>query len=150
MRIVVVQRGKLKDALVREARDEYVKRFARFGRLSVIEAPESGDGPLWSRGKGFRILLDERGKTMTSEQLAAQLQRWSATHGDLTFAVGGAYGHDEPTRAAAGFVLSLGPLTLPHPLAHLVLIEQLYRAATILAGMPYHHGAEDGKRGRPD
>jgi len=86
-----------------------------------------------------RVALDERGKSLTSDTFAAELRR----HRDggartLAFLIGGADGHGEAIRAAAQLTLSLGPMTLPHGLARVVLAEQLYRASTILAGHPYH------------
>ncbi len=87
------------------------------------------------------VLLDPRGRTLSSEQLAALLDthRQAATQ-LLIFAIGPADGWSAPTLERATLLLSLGPMTLPHELARLVLAEQLYRAATILAGHPYHTG----------
>ncbi len=87
------------------------------------------------------VLLDPRGRTLSSDQLAALLDthRQAATQ-LLVFAVGPADGWSAPTLERATLLLSLGPMTLPHELARLILAEQLYRAATILAGHPYHAG----------
>lgn len=86
------------------------------------------------------VLLDERGELMSSVQLAARCQsKRDAGVGELRFLIGDADGFNDEDRAAAGWVLSLSRLTLPHRLAHLVLVEQLYRVGTILAGHPYHH-----------
>ena len=87
------------------------------------------------------LLLDSRGKTMTSEAFAAWLggrRDDGAQH--MVFAVGPASGWSEPARKRADLLLSLGPMTLAHALARLVLAEQLYRAFTILSGHPYHGG----------
>ena len=140
MRLVVVQQGRLRDPHVLALREEYLKRFRRFGALSVVEKEPKGDAALWPDSARWRVALDERGEQPTSAGLAASLRKWTMPHGEVAFLVGDAYGHHAPSRAGAQAVLSLGNLTLPHPLAHLVLIEQLYRAATILAGTPYHHG----------
>lgn len=138
MRLVVVQSGKLKDAHVIALRDEYVKRFRRFGSLTVVESARSG-AALWPGSSRWKVALDERGQTPGSEALAQLLRQWTMRHGEVAFAIGAAHGHDAATLDSADAKLSLGPMTLPHQLAHLVLVEQLYRAATILAGTPYHH-----------
>jgi len=86
-----------------------------------------------------RYCLDERGKALSSPDFARFLADERATYsGDLVFALGGPDGHDPTMREAADLVLSLGPMTLPHRLARVVLAEQIYRAMTILANHPYH------------
>jgi 23S rRNA (pseudouridine1915-N3)-methyltransferase len=87
------------------------------------------------------VLLDSRGRLMTSEDLAAWLgaRRDQGTQ-HLVFAVGPADGWSEAARERAQLLLSLGPMTLAHALARLVMAEQIYRAFTILAGHPYHGG----------
>ncbi len=82
--------------------------------------------------------LDERGELATSEALAARLGDWRDAGSDLAFLIGGADGLDEAIRAKADWRLALGRLTWPHLLVRLLLVEQLYRASTILAGHPYH------------
>lgn len=84
------------------------------------------------------IALDGRGKTWSSEDLAAQLERWRMSGRDVAFLIGGPDGHSAEVLARADQRWSLGPLTLPHMLVRLVLAEQLYRATTINAGHPYH------------
>ncbi len=86
------------------------------------------------------MLLDARGKAHSSEQLAQRLQAWRQLGCDLAFLVGGPEGHAPEVEAVAQERWSLGPLTLPHPLVRIVLAEQLYRAAAIVAGHPYHRG----------
>ena len=87
------------------------------------------------------VLLDSRGRQMTSEGFAAWLgERRDAGTQHIVFAIGPANGWSETTRRRAQLLLSLGPLTLAHALARLVMAEQLYRACTILAGHPYHTG----------
>jgi 23S rRNA (pseudouridine1915-N3)-methyltransferase len=85
------------------------------------------------------VALDRRGKALDSEALARWLgARRDAGVGDLAFLIGGADGHPDTLLKTCSQVLSFGPLTLPHGLARIVLIEQLYRAQQILAGHPYH------------
>lgn len=139
MRITVVQTGRLKDKAIHELRDEYVKRFGRFGKLTIIEREPKGDAPLWPSSARWKVILDERGTTYTSEAFADRLAHWSMHHGDIAFCIGDAYGHHAPTAVLADAKLSLGPMVLPHQIAHLIVVEQIYRAATILAGTGYHH-----------
>jgi 23S rRNA (pseudouridine1915-N3)-methyltransferase len=94
-----------------------------------------------SRTASALVLLDSRGKQLSSEALAS----WLGSQRDegrqrIIFAVGPADGWSNEERAQAGLLLSLGPMTLPHELARVVLSEQVYRAFTILAGHPYHTG----------
>ena len=87
------------------------------------------------------VLLDSRGRSMTSEAFAAWLgARRDEGAQQVVFAIGPASGWSESARARAGLLLSLGPMTMAHALARLVLAEQVYRAFTILAGHPYHGG----------
>ena len=139
MKLVVVQHGKLKDKAVLALREEYLKRFQRFGQLSVIEREPKGDAPLWPDSARWRVLLDEHGDQPTSVELAKRIAQWTMRHGEVAFLVGDAYGHHAPSAALANATLALSALTLPHQFAHLLLIEQLYRAATINAGTGYHH-----------
>lgn len=139
MRLVVIQQGRLRDKQVEALRDEYVKRFGRFGSLTISEKEPKGDEPLWPRSARWKVVLDERGETPTSVQFAERLKKWTMTHGEVAFLIGDAFTTHKPTADSADFRLALGPMTLPHQLAHLVLVEQLYRAATILAGTGYHH-----------
>jgi 23S rRNA (pseudouridine1915-N3)-methyltransferase len=139
MRLVVVQTGRIKDPHVLALRDEYLKRFRRYGSLTVVERTPKADQSLWPASARWKVALDERGERPTSEELARLVRSWTMHHGEVAFLVGEAYGHHQPSLALCDARLSLGPLTLPHQLAHLLLIEQLYRSATILAGAPYHH-----------
>ena len=140
MRIVVIQTGRLRDPHITAVRDEFVKRFTRFGKLTIIEQEPKGDRPLWPESSRWKVALDERGDLFSSVQLAEKIGQWTMQHGEVAFLVGEAFGHHAPSLALADKTMSLGPMVLPHQIAHLVLVEQLYRAATIRAGLPYHHG----------
>jgi 23S rRNA (pseudouridine1915-N3)-methyltransferase len=89
------------------------------------------------------VALDLGGESADSARLATLLQRWQGSGRPLAFVIGGAEGLDAPVLARANAVLSLGPLTWPHALARVMLVEQLYRAQAIAAGHPYH------RAGRP-
>ena len=126
--------------------DGYIQRTAPYFPLTAAHhRTEAAFLDAFSRIKlrtaPIAILLDPRGRTLSSDQLAALLHthRQTATQ-LLIFAVGPADGWSAPALERATMLLSLGPMTLPHELARLILAEQLYRAATILAGHPYHAG----------
>jgi 23S rRNA (pseudouridine1915-N3)-methyltransferase len=125
---------------------DYAQRIARYVPSDIQRFPTEA-AMLTSldrqtgRAAPHLILLDSRGKQLSSEDLAALLGRLrdSGTQA-LTFAIGPAGGWSPDARARANLLLSFGPITLPHELARIVLAEQLYRALTILAGHPYHSG----------
>ncbi|MCW4453741.1 23S rRNA (pseudouridine(1915)-N(3))-methyltransferase RlmH [Flavobacterium sp. MXW15] len=87
---------------------------------------------------GYVVALDVPGRQLSSEQLAQRLEHWRAQGRDLAFLIGGPEGHAPEVSAAADEKWSIGPLTLPHMLVRLVVAEQLYRAAAMLANHPYH------------
>jgi len=88
--------------------------------------------------RGFTIVLDERGRTVTTAEFARLLERWRLDGRDVAFVIGGADGVDEALKRDADLTLSLSSLTLPHALCRVLLAEQLYRAVSLLAGHPYH------------
>ena len=90
--------------------------------------------------EGFRrIVLDERGRLFTTEEFTEKLNLWQG-QGKIAFLIGGSDGHSEKIHEAADELLSLSPLTFPHKLAYVILVEQLYRAMQITSGHPYHRG----------
>ncbi|HUS20020.1 MAG TPA: 23S rRNA (pseudouridine(1915)-N(3))-methyltransferase RlmH [Terriglobales bacterium] len=146
LRVAWIQAKPGKDKLpgVQSLTAEYVDRI---GRYNPIETKELASETSLFKDVGSAktapvlVLLDSRGKQMSSEEFAAFLdkhQQMGTQH--LWFAVGGADGFGEEARKAAAAQLSLGKMTLPHELARVVLLEQLYRAFTILKGHPYHTG----------
>lgn len=134
--------------------DEYRKRMPREARLELLEIKPEKRAP----GKAAQqileaereriksampqrcvnVVLDERGRGSTTEQLAQALAGWMRDGGDVAFVIGGADGLHEDVRRGADRLLSLSPMTLPHGLARVVLAEQLYRALTIIRHHPYH------------
>jgi len=112
-----------------EACAEYAKRMPRGYGVSRISAKNAKKLP-----KGKIVVLDERGKDLTTAQFAGLLRT------ETVFIIGGADGLDETVKRRADLLLRLSALTLPHALAQVVLMEQLYRAATLLTGHPYHRG----------
>ena len=147
MRLRIVGVGKLRDAAITRLCDEYEKRSRSFFPIERLACRDVASAwqraERWSAESPSRVaLLDERGDQLSSEALAAWLTAWrdQGIRG-VSFLIGDADGFGEADRARADRVLSLSRLTLPHRLAHVVLAEQLYRAGTIAAGHPYHHGA---------
>lgn len=157
MRIVIAAVGKLREE-ERALASRYVERVAAVGRpvaLGPLEVREIAEGKAQardvrladeaarllarSRTATHHILLDERGKAVNSAAFASLLgDLRDRGEAEVAFLIGGPDGHGAAARAAASATLSLGALTLPHGLARIVLAEQVYRAATILAGHPYH------------
>ena len=132
-----------------EAVAEYAKRFPRHCRLEVVEIPAakrpSADAVareakalMQAAGENELIALDRRGQAWSSEALAAQLEHWMTGGRDVAFVIGGADGLDATVIERARAVWSLSALTLAHALARVVVAEQLYRAYSIHAGLPYH------------
>jgi 23S rRNA (pseudouridine1915-N3)-methyltransferase len=136
--------GKPKLDFARSGIEEYAERLKPFVtvRLEYLKAGDRVDESrvLLERSMGMcRVVLDERGDHVTSRDLAKKLGDWEQ-RGPRDFAVliGGADGHTDELRKAAGWTWSLSKLTLQHELALVVALEQLYRAYTIKAGLPYH------------
>ncbi|MET0941584.1 MAG: 23S rRNA (pseudouridine(1915)-N(3))-methyltransferase RlmH [Mesorhizobium sp.] len=158
MKIAVYAVGRMKAGPEKELADRYFDRFARSGTAiglefsGVSEFPESrAQGAAERRREEAQklqahiptgsalVLLDERGKNLSSENFAERIASFrDGGQRSLAFAVGGPDGHDGPLRDAATLLLSFGSLTWPHQLVRIMLAEQLYRAGTILSGHPYH------------
>ena len=114
----------------------YTKLLSRYARVDVVEVGD--DDALRRRipDRAYVCVLDSRGRTYTSEAFSVWLEERRQAGRDVCFVIGGAFGVDLPS---ADHQLSFGPMTLPHMLARVVLLEQLYRGHKILAGEPYHH-----------
>ncbi len=141
MRLRVLAVGKLKDAGLEAACDEYVKRSRSFLPIER-RALRTNDAVMEEARSSCErvVLLDERGEQPTSEELAGWLDRWREQGvRTVAFTIGDAHGFEPGHREAADRVLGLSRLTLAHRLAQAMLCEQLYRVGTILAGHPYHH-----------
>ncbi len=134
----IIARGKIGRSPEGELVDRYAKRMTWPVRLT--EWPDTGAGKVADPIAPARtVLLDERGKAMSSEDFAALLGKWRDEGvRETRFLIGAADGHSDAERAAADLLLAFGPATWPHMLARAMLMEQLYRATTILAGHPYH------------
>lgn len=151
MKINIIAIGKIKEKYFSDAVNEYIKRCSRFGDVRVLELPDAPQGKsqeeqkriestqLLDRAKGFIVAMDGRGEQCSSEDIAAFI-RSKAVEGakEISFLIGGSYGHTDELRAHADKVLSFGRITLPHQLFRVILCEQIYRALTIINGTPYN------------
>ncbi|MCB1406226.1 MAG: 23S rRNA (pseudouridine(1915)-N(3))-methyltransferase RlmH [Rhodobacteraceae bacterium] len=154
MRVHLCVVGRIRSGPERDLIDDYLKRFDRTGRplglgpARELEVEDKRGGGMEAEAAlldracptgAVRVVLDERGETLSSPELAERLARWRDQGAqDLALFIGGADGLSPDLRAGADAALSLGRMVWPHALARVMLTEQLYRAATILAGGPYH------------
>ena len=146
--------GRLRSGPERDLIADYTQRFDRTGRALSLgpltehevedkkNAGTAAEAELLARAVpagAVLVTLDERGKLLTSPEFATQLARWrDAGRQDVAFVIGGADGIDPSLRAKADFSISFGQMVWPHMLVRVMLAEQLYRAANILSGGPYH------------
>ena len=140
MKIVVLAVGKLRDRSFGALCDEYVTRARRHLSVEVVEVEDDAALARKWPAQGETIALDVGGEAWTTERFARHLDdRMVRGTRALTFAIGGADGLPPALVARATLRLSLSALTLPHRMARLVLLEQIYRALSIIRGEPYHH-----------
>ena len=154
MKAVLVAVGERAPEWVATGFAEYQKRLSHWLPLSLHEITpgvrgKGRDAARATQDEGARVLsalpkachvvcLDGRGKPYASSQLAQRLEAWRQSGKDIALVIGGPEGHSPDVMAAADEHWSLGPLTLPHMMVRLVVVEQLYRAASMLANHPYH------------
>jgi 23S rRNA (pseudouridine1915-N3)-methyltransferase len=160
MRIVVVAVGRLKQGPERELAERFRKRAADAGRgvglnsFDIVEIKESRAGDAARRmleesiaianvipERAVTVIMDERGESLSSGAFAGRLQGWRAQDKPAAvFIIGAADGLAPSLREKASLAIAFGAATWPHQLVRIMLLEQLYRAVTILAGHPYHRG----------
>ena len=154
MRVHIVAVGRLRAGPEKDLIDDYLTRFDRTGRslglgpARIVEVEDRKGGGMSAEATLLRkavpdgavlVALDERGRVETSPEFAKRIAGWrDQGRGDLALMIGGADGIDPALRAEADFALSFGKMVWPHMLVRVMLSEQLYRAASILAGAPYH------------
>jgi 23S rRNA (pseudouridine1915-N3)-methyltransferase len=153
MRFTLVAVGRLKEAYWRDAAAEYLKRLRPYATVDVIEVPDrdvtrdearaladEGADVLRALPDGAHVIaLDIGGRRLSSEELADEIAAHMVEgRSHVAFVLGGAAGLSREALARADTRLSLGPMTLPHQLARVVLLEQVYRAFRIMRGEPYH------------
>jgi len=154
MKFLVVAVGHKMPAWISAGFNEYAQRMPRESRIELIEikpANRSGDkgAEKWMAleaermaaalpARCVRVVLDERGKALSTVDLAKRIERWRQDGGDVAFIIGGADGTAPQIQREADLLLGLSTFTLPHGLCRVMLAEQLYRAVSLLAGHPYH------------
>lgn len=153
MKLRVASVGRDRSGLFQPGVDEYARRLQHYVKLELLELPEAssrklpageakrleGEAILGKRSpRDWLVALDERGKTLDSVELSRFVGKAQGQSKDLLFVIGGDEGLATEVVEASALTLSLSKMTLPHRMARLVLVEQLYRAFTILRGEPYH------------
>lgn len=156
MKVTLVCVGKTDFSFVDEGEKLYSGRLGHYCKFSAVYIPQlKGVGSLTKeqikeregelilkmlpKGKRTVVLLDERGKELTSRELASKIEKASETDNELFFVIGGAYGFSDAVYGVADKKLSLSRMTFSHQIVRLLFMEQLYRAFTIIKGEPYHH-----------
>jgi 23S rRNA (pseudouridine1915-N3)-methyltransferase len=155
LRLVCI--GKLSSSFYKDGVDEYLARVRRYNSIEIIEIKEGGGSPgkkatlqvIEREGESILrkispsahvIVLDERGKGISSRKMAALFENHMLeSTGELVFIIGGAYGLSEKVKNRGDLTLSLSQMTLPHQLVRLLLLEQIYRSFTIIRNEPYHN-----------
>lgn len=149
MKLKVAWIGKTKEAAIGSLTEEYLKRISRYVPVEGVSVRDeaallalSGRGErAKNTSKSTLVLMDSRGKALSSEEFAEFLGRYQDSNPlPLVIAIGEADGFSPETKSAAQHTISLGKMTLAHEVARVVLLEQVYRAFTILKGHPYHSG----------
>ena len=146
MKLKIAWIGKTKDPSIQALTNEYLKRISRYVEVEGLALPDEGALLKLGEKAGTRsahalVLFDSLGKQLSSEEFAQFLQNHLDRNPQpMALAIGPADGFQENARKSATAILSLGKMTLPHELARVVLLEQVYRAFTILKGHPYHCG----------
>ena len=152
MKIKIAWVGKTKEPVIQSLTDEYLKRISRYVPMEGLALRDEAAllqlcgratkaTKTASAGKSTLVLMDSRGKQFSSEEFARFLGDYRDRNPlPLVFAIGPADGFSETALGAAQQTMSLGKMTLAHELARVVLLEQVYRAFTILQGHPYHSG----------
>ena len=139
MLLHIIARGKIGRSPESDLVERYLGRIA--WPTKVTELPDRGGTVPQSPSNSVSVILDERGKALSSVELAKQLETWrDGGKREARFLIGAADGHDDAVRSEADLLLSFGPATWPHMMARAMLAEQLFRATSILANHPYHRG----------
>ena len=151
MKVNIVCVGKMKEKFFTDAIAEYKKRLSRFCNFNIIEVDEASKidnlekkseaegNLLLAKCSGVVVCLDSKGKMLSSPEIAEFIKKKEVSgNSEITFVIGGSNGLSEVVLNRADLILSFGNITYPHQLFRVVLSEQIYRAFTILNGLPYH------------
>ena len=138
MRLVIVAAGRLKEREVRAVADDYLARIRRYARCDEVEVKSARELGAAVPSGALTIALEVDGDAVTSTELSKRVERWASTgKGIVAFVIGGADGIPGELSRGAAARISLSRLTLPHRLARVILLEQLYRSLSIQRGEPY-------------
>ena len=138
LHIQIVQVGKTKDSYFKEAEQEYIKRLSRYGKTTV-DTVDDDDKILARVNKdSYKIALVIEGKQLSSEEFAEKLKVIQRT-GHVTFIIGGPHGLPQEVIDSSDFSLSFSKMTFTHQMIRVILLEQIYRACTIIEGKKYHY-----------
>lgn len=150
MTINLICVGNLKETFSKQEQEEYLKRLSAFCKVNVIEIKEQNQfensyvtlekegEEILKKLKGYVILCDIKGKELSSPALAEKLENLMQTNSEISFVVGGSYGVCEKVKSLSKEKISFSPMTFPHNLFRIMLLEQVYRAFTIINGKTYH------------
>lgn len=150
MTINLICVGNLKETFSKQEQEEYLKRLSAFCKVNVIEIKEQNQfenssvtlekegEEILKKLKGYVILCDIKGKELSSPALAEKLENLMQTNSEISFVVGGSYGVCEKVKSLSREKISFSPMTFPHNLFRIMLLEQVYRAFTIINGKTYH------------
>ena len=142
--------GNLKDKFFVDSSNEYLKRLSRFASVKVTELKEftneenidvlkQQEGQqILKTVRGYFVLLDVKGKQISSEEFAEKIQNVSNISSEISFVVGGSYGVSKEVKERADEIISISKMTFPHRLFRVMLLEQIYRAFTIMNNIKYH------------
>jgi 23S rRNA (pseudouridine1915-N3)-methyltransferase len=138
MRLYVVAAGRIKERDLRSVADDYLARIQRYVRCDEVEVRDSAALARGVPASAFSVALEVDGEALSSTTFSERIERWgSQGKGDVAFIIGGAEGIPRELSRAANARISISNFTLPHRLARVILLEQIYRALTILRGEPY-------------
>ena len=145
MNIKIIAAGKASHGYAKQGIEEYSKRLKRYIKCELIYVKDGDSKSVSERllkaaANSFIIAMDERGKDFTSHEFATRIQNWTddPTIKTVSFLIGASDGHTEELRKKSNLLLRLSKMTMMHELALVVLLEQIYRAQTIIKGEPYH------------
>ena len=150
MTINLICVGNLKETFSKQEQEEYLKRLSAFCKVNVIEIKEQNQfenssvtlekegEEILKKLKGYVILCDIKGKELSSPAFAEKLENLMQTNSEISFVVGGSYGVCEKVKSLSKEKISFSPMTFPHNLFRIMLLEQVYRAFTIINGKTYH------------
>lgn len=155
VKVNIIAVGKVKEDYFSKAIAEYAKRLSRYCKLNIIEVKEKNlvtepnsaeiseilkreSEDIKKELKGYTVAMAIEGKKLSSKALASLIEKASNSHGEITFVIGGSYGIDDGVKNSCSEKVSFSEMTFPHTMFRVMLVEQIYRAFTILNDGKYH------------